>query len=328
MLKKSQGVSVGKELMPEVKPGFLSTQITDARRYYLNLRPAKECDFEVVCGGVERCRGDYVVERSSFPFLAIEFVAEGQGTLNLAGREWPLRPGMAFAYAPGVKHVIRNSARSPMLKYYVDFAGRAPQGMLQMSPLGRWEAVQVSAIGEVTEILENLQRNGAAQSRQSSAICAHLVALLILKITEKSIPPGAVEARAFPGFERAKRHIERNYLELKTVEEAAAACHLNASYLCRLFQRFHHQSPYRFLLRLKMSKAAELLLDGGLRVKEVADALRFTDPYNFSRAFKTVYGLSPERFVAQARRHGEPTAEPGEPRKERRRMSAALSQDQ
>jgi len=286
------------------KPDFLSTQITEARRYYLNLTPAHSSAFEVVCGGVERCRQDYVIQRETFPYLAIEFVAEGLGTLTLAGREFPLRPGVAFAYAPGVAHEIRNHPRSPLLKYYVDFVGRSAEQLLQQSPLGRWEAIQVSSPGEIVEILESLQRNGAAQSPFSQRLCAHLVSLLVLKTAEKAIPSGSDATRAFPTFERVQRYLERNYLAVKTVEEAAAACHVNVSYLCRLFQRFHHRSPYQMLMRLKMNKAAALLLDGGLRVKEVAAALDFGDPYTFSRAFKNVYGLSPERFVQQSRWQG------------------------
>jgi AraC-like DNA-binding protein len=289
---------------PPGKPAFLSTQITEARRYFLNLAPSRTRGLEVVCGGVERCRGDYEIRRSGFPFMAVEFVAEGLGTLRLAGRNYPLRPGMAFAYARGVSHTICNQPRSPMLKYYLDFVGDEGERLLKQSPLGHWQAVQVSNLGEILDILEGLQRNGEAPGAHRAEVCAHLAALLILKISENTIPLGAEESRAFPTYQRVREHLERNYLALKTVEEVAAACHVNVSYLCRLFQRFHHSSPYQFLLRLKMNQAAALLLDRGLQVKEVAADLRFSDPYAFSRAFKNVYGLSPEAFVKQGQRRG------------------------
>ena len=48
-----------------------------------------------------------------------------------------------------------------------------------------------------------------------------------------------------------------------------------------------------------MSRAAELLLDAGLKVVEVAAELGFSDPAHFSRSFKQVYGVSPERFVRE-----------------------------
>jgi AraC-like DNA-binding protein len=286
------------------KPGFLSTQVTEAHRYHLNLTPASDARFEVICGGVERCRQDYVVARNSFPYLAVEFVAEGLGSIRLAGRDHVLRPGVAFAYAPGVRHTIRSNPRRPMLKYYVDFVGAEAERLLAESPLGRWDPVQVSSPNEIIEILEALQRNGTAQSPFAAKICTHLVSLLILKISEKSIPHGPKATRAFPAYERVRQYLQKHFLELKTIEAAAAACHVNVSYLCRLFQRFSHQTPYRLLMRLKMNRAAELLLDGGLRVKEVAGELRFSDPYNFSRAFKQVYGLAPDQFVRHGRRRG------------------------
>src|SRR4051812_25684265 len=103
------------------RPSFVSTQVTEARRYYLDLSPVKTDGITVVCGGCERVRRDYVVSRKSFPFLAIELVAEGEGTLELCGREYRLRPGVVFLYGPGAAHTIRSLPERPMLKYYVDF---------------------------------------------------------------------------------------------------------------------------------------------------------------------------------------------------------------
>jgi AraC-like DNA-binding protein len=44
-------------------------------------------------------------------------------------------------------------------------------------------------------------------------------------------------------------------------------------------------------MRLKMNRATELLVDGGLLVKEVAEKLEFVDAFHFSRVFKRFYGL-------------------------------------
>jgi AraC-like DNA-binding protein len=71
---------------------------------------------------------------------------------------------------------------------------------------------------------------------------------------------------------------------------------VDAAYLCRLFRRYDHQTPYQFLLRLKMNLAAERLQNPGVLVKQVAAELGFHDPFHFSRAFKSILGLSPEAF--------------------------------
>jgi AraC-like DNA-binding protein len=76
----------------------------------------------------------------------------------------------------------------------------------------------------------------------------------------------------------------------------AEECHLDAAYLCRLFQRYDHQSPYQFLMRLKMNQAAEWLQQSGALVKQVAVRAGFSDQFHFSRAFKGVFGVAPDVF--------------------------------
>lgn len=286
---------------PQQRPSFISTQVSEARRYYLDLAPKPGPEAVVVCGGCERMRPDYMVSRRTFPFHALEFVAEGEGQLDLAGRQYQLRAGMAFSYGPGVEHVIRNESTRPMLKYYIDFAGGAAAELLTASALSGWRAVQVSSPTEVVELFEMLQREGLSESSYGARLCAALLPVLIMKITERAVPYSVGEPRALATYQRVKQWIEGHYLSLKTIEQAAFACHVEVTYLCRLFQRFGHTTPYRFLMRLKMNRAAELLLDGGCMVKEVAAVLDFADAYHFSRAFKRVYGLPPERFLKHNR---------------------------
>jgi hypothetical protein len=126
-------------------PYFVSTQVTEARRYFLELATKPGREIMVVCGGCERVRSDYLVDRSTFPFLVVEFVAEGAGSLELAGRRYRLRAGMTFSYGPGVRHIIRTEAARPMLKYFFVFAGTEGKRLLEESPLDGWKAVQVSS---------------------------------------------------------------------------------------------------------------------------------------------------------------------------------------
>ena len=291
----------GSRAKPDNLPYFISTQVTEARRYYLDLAPKGTTKMAVVCGGCERVRSDYLVDRSTFPFLVLEFVAEGAGTVELSGRHYRLQAGMSFSYGPGVPHIIRNEPARPMLKYFVVFAGIEARRLLDESPLHAGRAVQVSSPKEIVELYEILQREGTSESEYGARICAALVPVLIMKITERAVPYAVGESRALATFHRAKHWIERHYVHLRTVEQAAKACHIEVAYLSRLFQRFGHTTPYRFIMRLKMNRATELLVDDGMLVKEVAAKLEFADPFHFSRVFKRLYGLPPGRFIKHRR---------------------------
>ncbi len=48
-----------------------------------------------------------------------------------------------------------------------------------------------------------------------------------------------------------------------------------------------------------MTHAAGRLLMHEKLVKEVADEMGYSDPFHFSRTFKRVFGVSPNRFVSE-----------------------------
>lgn len=283
------------------KPDFVSSQVTDAQRYFLDLNPSKSAELVTVCGGRERCLPDYAIQREDFRFHCVEFVAEGEGEVWLAGKRYELKPGAAFYYGPGIPHRIVTSRQRLMLKYYVDFAGSKAGKLIRQGPLKEHRVMMVTDASEVQEMFELLQRNGVGERRHAHEVCAALVEALLYRLAESAMPTEDMDTRALLSFQRLKRCLEARFLDLRKLSEATEEAHVNEAYACRLFQRFHYCSPYQYLMRLKMNHAANRLLEGGKLVKEVAQEMGFPDPYNFSRAFKSVYSLSPEKFVLQNR---------------------------
>jgi AraC-like DNA-binding protein len=155
---------------------------------------------------------------------------------------------------------------------------------------------RVFAPGEIQAAFDELIRNGSKGTRLAPRLCATLLEYLILKIAESRMPSEAARTPAFATYQRCRQHILEHHLRLRTLAEIARECHADPAYLCRLFQRYDHQTPYQFLLRLKMNAAAERLQNPGAAVKRVAAELGFEDPSHFSRAFKGVFGLSPDAF--------------------------------
>ncbi len=285
-------------------PRFISTRVSDARYYYLDLHPRDDGGTAIVCGGVERCDPDYEIRRSTFPYLGIEFVAEGRGSVVLDDRESPLGPGVAFSYGSDTRCEIRNDPDHPLLKYFVDFVGHDVEETLRRSPLGIGGVVQLVTSSEFVEIFEWLHREGTRGSTHDTAVCATLLQLLLLKLGAgvASSSAGAAAARALETYESCRQHIDRHYLELASVSEVATAVHVDPSYLCRLFRRFAQTTPYAYLMRRKMNHAVDRLLGSGLLVKQVALEVGFDDPYHFSRVFRKVHGVSPREFVRLASR--------------------------
>ena len=290
--------------MNENKASFISTQVTSGEYYYLNLTPDKDAPETVVCGGREQCSPSYRIERNSFKFYSIEFVSSGRGTLTMNGKSHPLRPGAIYCYGPRTRHIIETDADHPMLKHFVDFTGNSLKELLKSTAFLKGRPLFVSRPFRIRSIFENLITTGNAESRNRDALCALLLRQLILYADDSSMEPDAAFSPAWQTYLRCRQHIERNFLEIANIADAASECFLDQAYLSRLFKRFAEESPLQLLTRLKMGKAADLLSNQNLLVKQVAEEVGFSDPYHFSRVFKRVYGIPPETFTQAAKRTG------------------------
>lgn len=281
-----------------VEPDFVSRQTHDARRFYLNLHPSETQPLALVCGGVERMNADYVVQRSDFPYYAIEWVSEGRGLLTMGNKEHDLAIGSLFAYGPGIPHRISNLAPDNMRKYYLDLAGTEAAERLSELGLLRGRPVTVGRPHEFVELWNLIDREARDVGEHSDSICESLIRVFLQKIGQRMVSTRNTDSsEAYQTFEMTCRLMEAKYLEFRTVEEVAAELGFSPIYLSRLFKRFAGSGAYRYLLRLRMNHAAELILERGLQVNAVAERLRYADAFQFSRAFKRVYGVPPSSLA-------------------------------
>lgn len=251
----------------------------------------------LVCGGVERMNADYVVERADFPYYAVEWVSEGRGLLTMGGKQHELASGSLFAYGPGIEHRILNLPPENMRKYYLDLAGAEAAQRLEDLGLLDGRPVMIGRLHEFVELWNLIDREARDVGDHSYAICEMLIRVLLSKIQQRRVTSRTGESsEAFQTFEIARRLIEERFLEFRTVAEVADEIGFSPIYLSRLFKRFAGSGAYRYLLRLRMNYAAELILERGLKVSAVADRLRYADAFQFSRAFKRVYGMPPSKL--------------------------------
>jgi AraC-like DNA-binding protein len=279
------------------RPDFFSTQVSQARRFYLNLKPAAKVKLQVVCGGVEHCAPDYAIRRASFPFYSIEYVAQGAGRLKLNRAEHELLAGSVFSYGPGIAQEILASPHQPLVKYFVNFAGTGAARLLAGCQLRLGTVAHIFPPMEIQPLFDEIIRNGLRGTRQSPDICVRLLEGLLLKIREARAPLPGQETLAFATYQQCRDFIGQHFLRLRSLDQVARECHLDVAYLCRLFQQYDHQTPYRLLLRLKINFAAEQMQTPGTLVKQVAEQAGFANPFHFSRVFKSVLGLSPRALT-------------------------------
>lgn len=81
--------------------------------------------------------------------------------------------------------------------------------------------------------------------------------------------------------------------ERLTVERLASQAQLSASQFSLLFRRSFGQSPYQYIMRLRVQHAQELLAGSTLSLARIAELCGFADIHHFSKTFKKSTGQSP-----------------------------------
>lgn len=273
---------------------FISHDVESSRLFFLDAD--EDEDFVVVFGGFERCASDYRIDRSDFPWFLLEFVSQGSGSVSLGGAEQALMPGSFFIYGPSVPQRIRSMQEKPLAKYFVGFTGKGAEEFLTRHEMLPGIISRCMKTESIRRSFDTLIERGVRKSSLARPLCSIITRQILLMCRDDAAESVNTDTPAYSTYSHARDFIERNHLEVTNLEPVAKACGIDTPYLCRLFARFHDESPYQFLTRLRMEHASKLLLESGAAVRTIAEQLGFKDPFHFSRVFKSVHRVPPSRF--------------------------------
>lgn len=96
--------------------------------------------------------------------------------------------------------------------------------------------------------------------------------------------------------QKAIAFIQDNYHDDLTLSKVAGVVYLSPYYFSRLFKRTTGMNFTRYLTKVRIDAAKQLLKKGDRTVKEIAMEVGYTDPRYFSSVFKKVVGVSPSDY--------------------------------
>jgi LacI family transcriptional regulator len=142
---------------------------------------------------------------------------------------------------------------------------------------------------------------GTARVGEEAARCLHLLLQGHNRVADQKIEPIRVQERASsdlvaiddPDLAVAIRYIRENACEGITVEDVVRSCGLNRRHLERSFKARLGRPPLDQILRVRLARARDLLLNTSLPMKQVAQKSGFRYLQTFYRAYSASFGESP-----------------------------------
>ncbi len=99
-----------------------------------------------------------------------------------------------------------------------------------------------------------------------------------------------------PRFENVLRYITENYCQEINIHELSHLVSYSPQYFIQTFREDYGQTPYQYIISLRMRKAVQLLQQG-LAVESIAGQVGYPDDRSFRRRFRGYYGVSPSNYI-------------------------------
>ena len=230
------------------------------------------------------------------------YILSGKGTFTWQDRKGRdntavLRAGQGFLISPRQITTYIADERVPWEYCWLEFDGLRAREALEITGLSINQPVYNPVHREFEEKMRD-EMIYIVQNKKEAPL--HLIGHLYIFIdaltrSVREYRPSEGKVKDFY-IKEALAFIENNYMMNISVEDIAERSGLNRSYFGRLFREAVGKSPQEFLINYRMIKAAELLTLTRYSVSQIGVAVGYPNQLHFSRAFKSVYGVSPRNW--------------------------------
>lgn len=229
----------------------------------------------------------------------LQFVTDGEGTLECGGKSYHLSKNTLFLLPKGVHVKYYSQKGNPYRYYWVAFSGVYADTLLSQSGFSPESPVKtvVSPIVKrsfkrIYEFLKLSQTQNAVDSSLQPKILAAFYdifgVLLENRSNERPVAPNDL-------INRAVDFMNNEYPDGISVTDVCEKLFLNRTYFSVLFKKHMNVSPGEYLSNLRCSEACKLLKQTSLSVQTVAEAVGMT-PNAFFKLFKARMKMTPTQY--------------------------------
>ena len=102
-------------------------------------------------------------------------------------------------------------------------------------------------------------------------------------------------------FKKMIDYINDHYLEKLYLADLAQDFDINMTYCCHLFKKNFDCTFSKYILKLRVTKAADLIINSDMSITDISEYLGY-DYYHFNKVFKSHFSLTPKQYKALNKR--------------------------
>ena len=152
------------------------------------------------------------------------------------------------------------------------------------------DALQLYALTQLLTALEDALKKDANDL---------IVTALFMQITGylcRSYQEAAYKDKHQNPYTSITDYIEKNYTSTITLDDLSLQSGLSKNRIIAIFKRLYHTTPIQYINTLRIYRAVDLLRTTDMSITQIAYECGFNDSNYFTRAFRTINGMTPRDF--------------------------------
>ena len=228
--------------------------------------------------------------RHNHSFYHYIYVREGTGRAVIDGQDVSLTPHNLYAFNPLVFHGF-SADEGGLRLYEIKFEVHDADLAAGLSHLTIVTPVSAELCERIFSLL--VSENDTEDEWSAAHRRALLFELLVHLLRQNRDGAEKEDSRALA---EVARYMRENYGRELRNEVLAAMLHMERGYFIKQFKRRFGIPPMRYLMTLRMERAASLIENSDMNASKVAELVGFKSIHHFSNAFKKHWGLSPVQY--------------------------------
>lgn len=274
------------------------------KNYKFNIfQDNKNIDATLFQYGWEQCAPLHSYGPAKRNHYLFHYIFSGKGYLNSNNSSgettsYKLEAGQGFLICPGQVNTYYADEKLPWEYAWLEFDGMKALEFMELAGLGFDQPIyRIKSRDAAEAIWKEIMCIVDNPFNSSIHQMGHLY-LFFDVLIRSSATRRTFQASNLRDYyvKEALHFIEQNYSYPITVEDIAVSCNLNRNYLGKLFKENTGKTLQHFLMYYRMNQAAELLKLSDLTINEIGKRCGYQNQLHFSRAFKNIFGASPNRW--------------------------------
>lgn len=255
---------------------------TGKNKYYMMRRPSGRLDYQII------------------------YIIYGKGNFYFNGEENPVttvNEGSLVIYRPGEPQFYNYDYIFQPENYWIHFTGKMAVSILEDAGLSNIQIINIGINEKIIELFQKIMRELQVKNKffdeYSCGLFLELLTYISRRILNNSGTNGCISENIQTVIEALHLNYDRKWL----INEMAEMSSLSYSGFMHNFKGFTGMSPIKYLQKIRIYKACELLKDSTFNIGEIADITGFKDQYYFSRIFSQMMDCSPKEY--RTKKHDE-----------------------